>query len=343
MIGMNIKTLRQQKHVKQETLADYLGVSSQAVSKWETGTSDPDIALLPKLAAYFGVSIDELFEVPRAEQMERIQNMIYAERRIRPETFQRTVEYLERLLQADPKDVEALTMLAQVYNHRAHSDHENASYYAERALDCCDPPHAHDQWSTYLEANEAPCGDDWFDNRFSVIRFVEGYLEKHPKNRSALLTLCDCLLADRRYDEAERFMEQLKGDYTYLDYRGKLAFGRGQKEEALRLWEQAARAYPAVWQAQDNLGEGYRALGMYDKALEAFERSFSMQGEKPFTDGLFARAQVHEQIGDYAAAMEDYRRIIDCLRDKWGITDGEEVDFELREIERLKELSARRA
>ena len=108
-------------------------------------------------------------------------------------------------------------------------------------------------------------------------------------------------------------------------------------------WEQAAGEYPAVWQAQDNLGEGYRALGMYDKALEAFERSFSMQGEKPFTDGLFARAQVHEQIGDYAAAMEDYRRIIDCLRDKWGITDGEEVDFELREIERLKELSARRA
>ena len=45
MIGMNIKLFRQQKHVKQETLADYLGVSSQAVSKWETGTSDPDVVV----------------------------------------------------------------------------------------------------------------------------------------------------------------------------------------------------------------------------------------------------------------------------------------------------------
>ena len=107
MIGMNIKQLRQEKHIKQDTLADAIGVSAQAVSKWETGASDPDIALLPKLANYFGVSIDELFEVPRAEKMERIQNMIWDERRIRPETFDRTVAYLEGILKEDPKDAEA--------------------------------------------------------------------------------------------------------------------------------------------------------------------------------------------------------------------------------------------
>ena len=76
MIGINIKQLRQEKHIKQETLADAIGVSAQAVSKWETGASDPDIALLPQLATYFGVSIDDLFEVPHAEKMERIQNML---------------------------------------------------------------------------------------------------------------------------------------------------------------------------------------------------------------------------------------------------------------------------
>ena len=102
MIGMNIKQLRQEKHIKQETLADAIGVSAQAVSKWETGASDPDISLLPQLANYFGVSIDELFEVPRAEKMERIQNMIWDERRISPETFDRTVAYLEGILKEDP-------------------------------------------------------------------------------------------------------------------------------------------------------------------------------------------------------------------------------------------------
>jgi len=59
-IGMNIKRLRQNKGVTQEHLGDALGISSQAVSKWETESALPDIFLLPRLADYFGISIDEL-------------------------------------------------------------------------------------------------------------------------------------------------------------------------------------------------------------------------------------------------------------------------------------------
>ena len=57
---MNIKRLRQNKGVTQEHLGDALGISSQAVSKWENESALPDIFLLPKLADYFGISIDEL-------------------------------------------------------------------------------------------------------------------------------------------------------------------------------------------------------------------------------------------------------------------------------------------
>lgn len=60
-IGNNIKHLRQQQKVTQEQLADHLGVSYQAVSKWETNANTPDISLLPEIAAFFGVSIDALF------------------------------------------------------------------------------------------------------------------------------------------------------------------------------------------------------------------------------------------------------------------------------------------
>ncbi|MBQ7827419.1 MAG: helix-turn-helix transcriptional regulator [Clostridia bacterium] len=60
-IGSNIKYLRQQNEVTQEKLADHLGVSYQAVSKWETNANTPDISLLPKIASFFGVTIDSLF------------------------------------------------------------------------------------------------------------------------------------------------------------------------------------------------------------------------------------------------------------------------------------------
>ena len=59
-IGTNIKRLRQNKDIIQEQLGNALGITSQAVSKWECESALPDIDLLPKLADYFGISIDAL-------------------------------------------------------------------------------------------------------------------------------------------------------------------------------------------------------------------------------------------------------------------------------------------
>lgn len=59
-INRNIATFRKIKGVTQEDLAGVMKVSSQAVSKWERGKCCPDITLLPELARYFGISVDEL-------------------------------------------------------------------------------------------------------------------------------------------------------------------------------------------------------------------------------------------------------------------------------------------
>ena len=59
-ISENIKRLRREKNLTQEALADFIGISFQAVSKWECGDAYPDITLLPVIANYFNVTIDEL-------------------------------------------------------------------------------------------------------------------------------------------------------------------------------------------------------------------------------------------------------------------------------------------
>ncbi|MBR4185344.1 MAG: helix-turn-helix transcriptional regulator, partial [Clostridia bacterium] len=59
-IAENLKRLRRAKDMTQEELAAYLGVSGQAVSKWETGSGVPDLPLLVTTAAFFGVSLDDL-------------------------------------------------------------------------------------------------------------------------------------------------------------------------------------------------------------------------------------------------------------------------------------------
>lgn len=66
-IGNNIAALRKEKGITQEELANILGVSAQAVSKWENNSSCPDVALLTDIADYFGVTVDALLRAQGEE------------------------------------------------------------------------------------------------------------------------------------------------------------------------------------------------------------------------------------------------------------------------------------
>lgn len=59
-LGKNIMKYRRETGITQEQLAEYMGVSKSSVSKWETGSTYPDICLLPELATLFNISVDKL-------------------------------------------------------------------------------------------------------------------------------------------------------------------------------------------------------------------------------------------------------------------------------------------
>ena len=67
-LAYKLRELRKAKNVSQEKLAEYLNVSFQAVSKWENGITSPDIMLLPNIACYYGVTVDELLQVEKIDE-----------------------------------------------------------------------------------------------------------------------------------------------------------------------------------------------------------------------------------------------------------------------------------
>lgn len=76
-IGEKILELRKARSLTQEKLGEQLGISGQAVSKWENGESMPDIMILPQLCEILGISIDALLEVPQLMRKENIMKTFY--------------------------------------------------------------------------------------------------------------------------------------------------------------------------------------------------------------------------------------------------------------------------
>ncbi len=75
-IGTTIKRLRRERSITQEQLAEYLGISTGAVSQWECDRTAPDITQLPILANIFDVSADELLEIDGKKKTEIIQSFL---------------------------------------------------------------------------------------------------------------------------------------------------------------------------------------------------------------------------------------------------------------------------
>jgi len=70
-IGENIRNFRKKNDFTQEALADRLGVTYQSISRWENGTTYPDLELIPSIAEELSVTVDELLGIPQIEKEKR--------------------------------------------------------------------------------------------------------------------------------------------------------------------------------------------------------------------------------------------------------------------------------
>ena len=101
-LGEKIKSLRKQKNISQEVFANYLGVSFQAVSKWENGNTMPDVTIIPAIASFFGVSTDELFDFNLFETEKHVEAICAESLRYRNSDVAKSEEILRKGLQRFP-------------------------------------------------------------------------------------------------------------------------------------------------------------------------------------------------------------------------------------------------
>lgn len=100
--------LRKKKGMTQEEEADYLSVSAQAVSKWESGSSLPELAMLPKLSSFFGVSTDYLLGVDLLAEENEAEEALKKSWALRDKDPASALKILEEALEKYPNNEDLL-------------------------------------------------------------------------------------------------------------------------------------------------------------------------------------------------------------------------------------------
>lgn len=121
-IGSRIKELRKKSGLTQEQLADSIGISFQAISKWENNISLPDIIVVPKLAQIFGVTTDEIFSYNLKKVEEEIEGLVYESYKLRESDPKKGKEILEEGLKKYPENDILLNNLLYCMNYRENPD-----------------------------------------------------------------------------------------------------------------------------------------------------------------------------------------------------------------------------
>ena len=121
-IGTKIKELRKQRGITQEQLANSIGISFQAVSKWENNLALPDISLAPILASYFGVSMDDLFDFHLTELEQKVDAICKEAYQYRESDPEKSRAILEEGLKTYPDNDIILNNLLYVINYTEKPD-----------------------------------------------------------------------------------------------------------------------------------------------------------------------------------------------------------------------------
>lgn len=337
-MGKEIRRLRTDRGLTQEALAEALNVTAQSVSKWECGTSVPDVQLLPEIAVFFGVSIDELFAMSPEQQLERMENQIYAHG-LFSEAEQRQLEKQLHAFAENPVLTgQAELMLAKLYNNQAEQYRLLAVKHGKEAVEKTEGDRDAVSelavaWGSYIP--------DWcMRNHHALIEWFADFCRRHPDKRAALMWLLDNLIADRRLDEAKAWMEkfaQMDKSFRVPMYRYLIAQAEGDSAELEKQLEALEAIADSEWCCATTLGDFYTQRQDYDKAIAWYRKGQELQPSPKFTDSVMSIAHICEIRGDKAGAIEAYREQLRLMREEWGVVSGEECEAVERAIRKLKE------
>lgn len=328
-IGRTIARERRAAHVTQEALADHLGVSKAAVSKWELGLSLPDVALLPRIAAYFSLTIDELFDWRARlseEEAAAVFAQVYAEGR---EDVLAARESLRRAVSEHFSDWNLLLMMSSLlttWSAMAEQDKDAQDMRAEagelldRVLAGADDP------GTIALARQAKATALFSAGDVEGATALLEPLVRRGDDAPAMMLLASCYRRLGREGEAAELLQSRRLAAGLLVVNSLLQeIGTSDDAAFVRAAADSARAVSSALAIEDvnpllpvtleaevadallQAGEKDEALAALERALDAAER-LAAGGPAPSPSPLLSRALASLDPERYGAAWAEHKR-----------------------------------
>lgn len=235
----NIRSIRREHHMTQEALAEAMGVSCAAVSKWEKGACAPDLATLMALADYFEISVDALLD-----------------HRLEGDNLEKQLKAAENA--ADACDAEeAARLCSQVLRF-----YPNEAAVAERCAGV--------YYQLFVQTGEKA----WMERCISQTQRLFVLKKEEPEHQrlSRLRSLATQYELLGQWEKAKDYFEQANVSGTEDGNIARCLLGMGKAEEAITMASDSFMA--GIWKLSSNVNtlvEAWRELKEYEKGCQAME------------------------------------------------------------------------
>lgn len=326
-IGQKIKELRRSKGLSQKDLADKLDVTSQAVSKWETDSSLPEMTMLPDIASIFGVQIDDLFEYSTEKRYESIGKKIEFGKLLTNAEFESEECFLMKEAEADPTNHDAVSLLADLYRYQGDCLKKKSVRYAKKALEL--KPNEKGDINNICFGSNGKLFDWAASNHHELIEELRKILRANPENKRIYFYLLDNLIDDGRLREAREVLKEsreVNPDELNDFYEVFIKEHEDGFEAARKDYEKLSKKFKDNWRVLFSVANTFSHHEKYEEAIEYWQMTFDCMEAPRYTDPFESMALCCIRMGDNKRAAGYYQKQLDLLRTDWNAKYGAEVD-----------------
>lgn len=280
-LNQQIAYFRKKHNLTQEKFASLVGVSNQAVSKWESGACCPDIQLLPVIAECFNISIDALFLSNDYESRSKMLTRYGCTDR--DEDFITAVDAYEKVILSGNATTQDYSDYAYLFWRHGTSDVNKAEKLYRNALKFGEGGHDDSYYLIHSQIIKLLCWRGRFEE--CINQYRERLKNEKDNWWSYYLLSLAYDMAGRKEDSwqlIEKALSQFEGNFYLYTAAGDLCRDRGKSEEAFEYWEKAYIDNPKQISCLYSAAFFFEQLDKSQEAIEAWRRIVRWHHENDF-------------------------------------------------------------